>query len=195
MNYTCLTGTVTERVREDTIKSLLMTTCKTISIAAERPNIYLSQEKVKINKFHHFHWLVQALKSNDCPKTIIYCSSVPHVAKIYMYFSSKLGLQQYEDGIPSVQSRTIDMFHRSTTPTIKDHILSEFVKVNSRLRVVVASEAFGLGVDVSDIRVVIFYGAPHSLESYVQLLGRAGRDGKNSCAHLLHSHFQPLGKG
>ena len=186
VKFACMTGSVTEKVRQDIVKSLLITSFKTISIAAERPNIYLSQEKVKVNEMQHFYWLVQALLSGNCPKTLIYCRNVPQAANIYIYLSGKLGMKQYVDGIPSIESRTIEMFHRSTAPSNKEHILSELGKLNSTIRVVIATEAFGLGVDVPDIRVILFYGVPRSLESFVQQVGRAGRDGKSSCAHLLH---------
>ena len=80
-----------------------------------------------------------------------------------------------------VENRLIDMFFTGTDTDIKDHIIANFTKP-SCLRIVIATTAFGMGVDCPNIRLVIHLGAPSDVESYVQQIGRAGRDGVICCA-------------
>ena len=76
------------------------------------------------------------------------------------------------------------MYHSCTDPEIKDHILLNFSKP-SHLRVVVATIAFGMGVDCPDVHQIVHIGAPNDVESYIQETGRAGRDGMQSVAILF----------
>ena len=78
------------------------------------------------------------------------------------------------------------MFHRSCAEINKTHVLDVFGLVDSPLRIVVATDAFGMGLDVPDVRYIIFFGAPRSLEICAQQSGRAGRDGLQSYA-LMYS--------
>ena len=77
-----------------------------------------------------------------------------------------------------------NIFTAATAREVKDSILEEFTKPNSPLRIVVATVAFGMGVDAPDIRRVIHWGPPNSIEAYVQENGRCGRDGKSASADL-----------
>ena len=77
------------------------------------------------------------------------------------------------------------MFTSCTETGVKNQILQSFTSPNSTLRIVIATIAFGLGVDCPDIRKIIHLGAPEDAESYIQATGRAGRDGKLSVAVLL----------
>jgi len=76
------------------------------------------------------------------------------------------------------------MFHSSTDPVVKECILKSFCQP-SCLRVVIATVAFGMGIDCPDVRQVIHVGPPEDLESYIQKTSRAGRDGRSAIASLL----------
>ena len=76
------------------------------------------------------------------------------------------------------------MFLSCTDTVVKDDILRTFTQ-QSCLRIVIATVAFGMGVDCPDVRQVIHVGPPNDLESYVQETGRAGRDGATALALLL----------
>lgn len=78
------------------------------------------------------------------------------------------------------------MFTAVSDVKVKDAILVEFVKPNTYLRVVVATIAFGIGIDAPDITRMIHWGPSHSIDAYVQESGRAGRDGSDALA-VLHS--------
>ena len=82
------------------------------------------------------------------------------------------------------QFRLVDMFHSSVDIEIKEHILKSFCKP-SHLRVVIATVAFGMGIDCNDVRQVFHVGPPEDIECYIQETGRAGRDGSNSLALLM----------
>ena len=80
----------------------------------------------------------------------------------------------------------VDMFNSGTQQEVKDHIITSFKNPISSLRIVIATIAFGLGIDCPNVRQVVHFGLPEDVESYVQHIGRAGRDSERSCALLLH---------
>ena len=73
--------------------------------------------------------------------------------------------------------RMVDMFHSAGTKALKERVLKSFSTVGGKLRIVIATTAFGLGVDVPDIYQIIYWGPPDDLESYVQETERGARDG------------------
>ena len=77
------------------------------------------------------------------------------------------------------------MFHRVTAPENKALVIEEFATSNLPIRLVVASSAFGMRIDVPDIRNVIFFGCPRTMESFLQQMGRAGQDGRESYTVIL----------
>ena len=78
-----------------------------------------------------------------------------------------------------------DNYHAGLNPTEKDHRQENWTK--GRVRVMVATNAFGMGIDKADVRTVIHYNMPDSLESYFQEAGRAGRDGEKAWAVMLYN--------
>ena len=77
------------------------------------------------------------------------------------------------------------MYTRASSPENKDQVLYNFTDTKGKLRLVIATSAFGLGVDCPDIRVVYHWGPPATVE-YMQESGRAGRDGLQSKSILLY---------
>ena len=80
--------------------------------------------------------------------------------------------------------RLVDMFTACTRPAVKEKILKSFCELGSILHVVVATVAFGMGLDCPNIRRIIYWGPANDIEQYLQETARAGRDGLPSVATL-----------
>ena len=90
-------------------------------------------------------------------------------------------------GQPSIlQFRLVDVFTAASDNDMREEVLKEFSKKDTKLRLLIASTAFGLGVDCTGINRVINYGTPATMEELVQEAGRAGRDGSEAEAILYH---------
>ena len=76
------------------------------------------------------------------------------------------------------------MYTHCTHPTVKEKLLRQFTSP-SCLRIVIATIAFGMGIDCPDVRQIVHWGIPEDPETYVQESGRAGRDGKLSCVVII----------
>ena len=121
------------------------------------------------------------------PKTIIFCRSYQDCIEWYSEMIDSLGSHKTEpQGYPNLlQYRMITMYTGASTVSMKKIVMSLFMQPNSVLRVLIATSAFSMGVDCSNIRQVIHWGAPSDLEQYLQEIERAGRDDKSSCALLI----------
>ena len=85
-----------------------------------------------------------------------------------------------------IEFRLINLFTAASTTEMREEVLAEFRKQNTRLRLVIATSAFGLGVDCPDIGRVINWGAPNITEELEQQSGRAGRDDSQAEAILYY---------
>lgn len=115
--------------------------------------------------------LMEICRSTKSCKTIIYCRSRRNVEMIAEMLSNR-----------NLNSRH---YHAGMTYTEKKKVHEGFSK--GEIDFIVATNAFGMGIDISDIRSVIHYGVPPSIEEYYQEYGRAGRDNKSSSAVMLYS--------
>lgn len=179
-----LTATATMEIRKNICEKLCMFNPTTIHIVSNRPNIKYKVVKLEgdwQSNLIKFEPIIKLLNdtSNVCPKILIYCSTIDVVSSVYSYFHSRIPN-------PGTPLSPVAMFHKSTSQPNKSHVLSEFPKPDSVVRVVVCSVAFGLGVNIPDIRQVFNFGIPRSVEEFVQMSGRAGRDGEVAISTIYH---------
>ena len=101
-----------------------------------------------------------------------------------------LGTRAFKGGVFQFREKMISMYHSEVTDERQLEILKEFTKSNSKIRCLIVSSAFGMGVNIPDISLVFHWGEPESVLAYWQQIGRAGRDGRQASAIMLHNGNQ-----
>lgn len=130
------------------------------------------------------------VEENICyPLTIIYIP-LRLCGFAYKLFEFVLGCNQYypQGSSPIPENRLFAQFHSPQTTAMKDQILKQLCSSHSKVRIVFATVALGMGVDIRCIRSVIHIGPPRTMQAYFQETGRAGRDGILSNAVLYYNN-------
>lgn len=174
------TATATKSVREEVTRNLEMEECVYVSVSPDRPNIYYEVRR-RTDIESDFADLVSVLreKGTSSPRVIVYCQSLSRCSDLFAHFLCRLGpLSHYPaDAAEIAENRIFGMYH-SCTPQHNKHVILENLRDPSgKVRVVFATVALGMGIDLQDVNTVIHYGGPRSLEDYFQESGRGGRSG------------------
>jgi ATP-dependent DNA helicase RecQ len=146
-----------------------------------RPSIFLDIKQSTENFDTELEWLLEHLKTPR-KKIIVYVHSINFCYQIFMYLVTNLMEKSFVDDEPSTKNRKIEMFHANTDTESKNRILEEFTKADSNIKVLISTVAFGMGVNITDIDIVVHWGLPTSPLSYWQEVGRCSRDGRNGYA-------------
>ncbi|WP_312098614.1 RecQ family ATP-dependent DNA helicase [Niallia sp.] len=165
-----LTATATEEIRKDIIRSLNLKEVEEIIYSVDRPNIAIKIEEL-------------AYTQEKMEKLLTYIQALD--GQGIVYFSSKKLAEQTAAFLKERASKRIMAYHGGMSQ--EDRILVQQQFQAGQLDVICATSAFGMGINKEDIRFIIHFHMPTQLESYLQEIGRAGRDGQQSVSIVLYT--------
>ena len=161
------TATATETVREDIICTLGLQNPFTLVNGFDRENLFFQVDKPKNKE----QYILKYISEHSGDSGIIYCATRKNVDNIYELLKGKgVSVGKYHAGMSAEERKKM-----------QDDFVFDYTSI------VVATNAFGMGIDKSNVRFVIHYNMPQSMENYYQEAGRAGRDGLDAKCILLFS--------
>lgn len=161
------TATATEEVKNDILCTLSLEDPEVVITGFDRKNLYYSVENIRRKD----EFIMEYIGKHPTESGIIYCATRKNVDNLFELLLKR--------GVP------VTRYHAGLTNETRKKNQDDFIY--DRTPVIIATNAFGMGIDKSNVRYVIHYNMPQSMENYYQEAGRAGRDGENSQCILLFS--------
>ncbi|QEA32329.1 RecQ family ATP-dependent DNA helicase [Secundilactobacillus malefermentans] len=164
-----LTATATPKIKLDIKAKMGLPDATEVMTTIDRPNIFIGVQHVDSakDKMNHLKQLISNL-------------TMPGI----IYFSSKKVANQVAEELNNELAINVAAYHADLSSDDRFKVQQQFM--SNQIQLICATSAFGMGIDKNDIRFVIHYHMPSTLEDYWQEVGRAGRDGKQSVAIILY---------